>query len=458
MGTDKANVDAGAIYPGTLGGLALSPDGEGVPDVKVSVMRANDVYAETVTDQNGSYLFENMRSGVVTLHFEAPEGWLFEEGQTGSLPITIPQGKRAEDVSITLYKETIVVGSVWLDENANGMQEAGEKPLVGAVVALQQHKSMDDEDGSIISLTGTDVNGKYRFEKLQPGFYSLRIVPPEYTYLYSGNALPSNTFILKDGDTIVYDAPAFLAGYIRGKVFEDSNNDGKFEEEDTPLTDVSLELLNGAGDVVAHAITDSDGNYLFNELPPLRCQIRVLAPEGYLFFESSDGDAVFNRDGFTAFIDFAMGDMKNNMNAALLRNSTIGDLVWLDLNGNGLQETSEPGVAGIHITLNKVVRGNLQNVAETRTDEKGRYRFDGIVPGDYQLSFVIDEYLPTKPFDGLIEISSKLPWTDKKTVNTETFSVYSGVDDLRMDAGLVTREMADSMGWVVSAEGLIQSP
>ena len=458
MGTNKTDVDAGAVYPGTLSGFARSPDDFGVQGVRISVIRDGTIHAETFTAEDGSYLFENLRSGPVTLHFELPEGWLFAEGQNREIPIVIPQGKRVGDINIKLYGETVIEGSVWLDENADGVRDDNEKPLVGAVVALQQHTSREDETGVIVSITGTNVDGVYYFSGLNPGLYSLRIVPPEYTYLYSGNALPSKVYELKESETIHHNAPAFMAGYLRGRVFEDRDNDGKFGDGDILLTEIPLELRDEAGEAIRDSVTDSEGNYLFNELKPGRYTVRVFAPDGYVFVEPAEGESVFLSGGISQVIDFAMGDMKNNVDAALLRPSSIGDLVWLDLNGNGLQETNEPGIAGIQVTLYGVSHGNLQPVAETKTDGKGRYRFDEIVPGNYQLVFTIDEYLPTKPFDSLPEINSKIPWVNKPAVSTETFPVYSGENILNIDAGLVTFDLAESLGWTSVEDGRISAP
>lgn len=458
MGTKKTNIDAGAIYPGTLSGKVLSPEMHGVPGVQVVVMRNNDVYAETITGEDGGYVLENLRSGDVSLHFNLPDGWLFEENQTGVVPVTIPQGKVADDVNITLHRETIIEGSVWLDENANGIQNEGEEPLVGAVVALSQHESMKDEEGVIRSITGTDVNGKYKFAMLQPGFYSLRIVPPEFTYLYSGNAVASEIVDLLIGETVTYDAPAFMAGFIRGRAWEDYNNDGKFSDDEMPLPELKVQLLNQNGDVVLETVTDSDGNYLFNELPPLHCSLRIMPPIGYLFAEQTEGGSVFDENGISTPIELKMGDMKNNMNAVFLRPSSIGDTVWLDENANGLQDTKEPGIANIQVLLYRVTSGNLQFVAETKTDEAGRYRFDNVVPGKYQLAFAMDTYLPTRPMDGLTQINSKLPWVSKPLLNTETFTVLSGVHELSMDAGFVTRTIAQTQGWTLTEDGNIVAP
>ena len=59
----------------------------------------------------------------------------------------------------------------------------------------------------------------------------------------------------------------------------------------------------------------------------------------------------------------------------------IGDRIWKDLNGDGLQTPGEPGIAGVKVTLTKVgATGWSQSVF---TDANGNYRFTGLCAGTY---------------------------------------------------------------------------
>jgi hypothetical protein len=64
---------------------------------------------------------------------------------------------------------------------------------------------------------------------------------------------------------------------------------------------------------------------------------------------------------------------------------TIGDTVWLDLNGDGVQNTGEPGVGGVVVNLLDAL-GNT--VASTTTDQDGQSQFNGVQPGTYSLEFI----------------------------------------------------------------------
>ncbi len=63
---------------------------------------------------------------------------------------------------------------------------------------------------------------------------------------------------------------------------------------------------------------------------------------------------------------------------------SVGDLVWLDANANGLQDSGESGQAGITVSLLSAEGDVLQT---TTTDENGAYTFTPLFEGSYQLSF-----------------------------------------------------------------------
>lgn len=58
----------------------------------------------------------------------------------------------------------------------------------------------------------------------------------------------------------------------------------------------------------------------------------------------------------------------------------IGDFVWHDVNGNGVQEPGEPGIAGVTVTLGGAAS------ATTTTDANGAYRFGGLAAGSYTVT------------------------------------------------------------------------
>jgi hypothetical protein len=61
---------------------------------------------------------------------------------------------------------------------------------------------------------------------------------------------------------------------------------------------------------------------------------------------------------------------------------SIGDIVWYDIDNDGVQDAGEPGIAGVTVTLQDSL-GNL--LASTTTDATGHYLFERLVGNDYRV-------------------------------------------------------------------------
>ena len=114
----------------------------------------------------------------------------------------------------------------------------------------------------------------------------------------------------------------------------------------------------------------------------------------------------------------------------------LGDKVWLDANGNGLQDEGEQGVPGIKVKLVSSVDGDLNK--ETQTNDQGDYHFDVEYGGNYTIQFEIPEgYKETKSNEGGDGIKSS---NDSKGNNIQVgISDINRPYDLNYDLGLVTK-------------------
>lgn len=65
--------------------------------------------------------------------------------------------------------------------------------------------------------------------------------------------------------------------------------------------------------------------------------------------------------------------------------TTVTGTVFDDLNGDGIRQPDEPGLAGETVVLERVKEGKTVTVA-TITDDSGNYRFADLEPGEYQVS------------------------------------------------------------------------
>ncbi|MGB2757733.1 MAG: SdrD B-like domain-containing protein, partial [Acidimicrobiia bacterium] len=78
---------------------------------------------------------------------------------------------------------------------------------------------------------------------------------------------------------------------------------------------------------------------------------------------------------------------------------SLGDYVWSDINHDGQQSTSEPAIGGVKVELYECADGNSATctlLRTTTTDTSGRYLFDRLAAGHYQLKFIApDGTIPT---------------------------------------------------------------
>ena len=106
---------------------------------------------------------------------------------------------------------------VWIDDNRNSLQDAGEPPVAGVEVALL------DGTGSVVGRTTTDDDGLYLFTHLPPGDYQLRFdlttIPDGYQPVMPNQSPPdslgSDSF---DSDADVESGLTPLTNLVAGEV------------------------------------------------------------------------------------------------------------------------------------------------------------------------------------------------------------------------------------------------
>lgn len=127
--------------------------------------------------------------------------------------------------------------------------------------------------------------------------------------------------------------------------------------------------------------------------------------------------------------------------------ASLGDYVWYDQIPDGMADPSEPGVAGVKVTLFQPGPDGLAgtaddvNVASTTTDSTGHYLFTGLVPGDYFVQFD-KTTLPTGTiFTFRDTTGNDANDSDANTANGRTVmaNLVAGENDLTWDAGIRDR-------------------
>ena len=115
-------------------------------------------------------------------------------------------------------------------------------------------------------------------------------------------------------------------------------------------------------------------------------------------------------------------------------NGTVGDFVWDDYNGNGIQDPGEPGLSNV---LVRIYDSQTNLAGLTRTAADGSYSLKGVAPTNYFVRFYITnsypQYIPSPANVGTNDaIDSD---ADTNTGQTATFTLSSGQTNLTIDAG-----------------------
>ena len=129
------------------------------------------------------------------------------------------------------------------------------------------------------------------------------------------------------------------------------------------------------------------------------------------------------------------GNLENCVDKSALLN--IGDFVWEDLNGNGVQDAGEPGIQGVQAQLigTDLVGNGIDIIAFT--DENGAYNFGPLNPGTYKVIFsnLPGAYFATSKSTGG---DAKLDSDADPITGTTPNRVYGGgQNDDTVDAGYI---------------------
>jgi hypothetical protein len=125
-----------------------------------------------------------------------------------------------------------------------------------------------------------------------------------------------------------------------------------------------------------------------------------------------------------------------------LQDAVVGDYVWFDENMDGIQDTSESGVADVMVELYNC---DDSLIGSAVTDEDGIFMFDSLEAGDYYLEFTLPEgYLFTLMDQGSDdELDSDV---DPETGQTDCFTVAPDQSSTSNDAGLILEETGCTWG------------
>jgi hypothetical protein len=377
---------------------AQDPGEPGIPGVSVLLTTSTGQVLTGVTDATGTYNIQNAAAGAATL-----------DVVNGSLPPGLTQTAGTDPSALTVAANGLtnagfdgynavapstttggVTGTVFLDSNGNGTQDSDEPGLAGVQVTITP------ATGPAISVT-TGANGVYTAPTVPIGPATIDVdnttLPPGVTQTAGVDPSTLNVIpgtISNAGVDGYRPPPAAGAGSVIGLVFFDLDNNGFQGPGESGIPGVSVAVTAQNGQTVV-AVTDGSGLYLASNVAPGTATVDVVdstLPPGVTHtIAGVDPSTVVvpasttvsaGSDGYRPTITPPGGPI-----------GSVTGIVFLDNNGNGAQESNEPGLPGVSVLIT-AANGQIVSVV---TNQTGVYTAPGIAPGTATVD-VVNSTLP----------------------------------------------------------------
>ena len=389
--------------------------------------------------------------------------------------VTLAAGENNPTVDVGIAHFAALGDTVFFDDNGDGIQDAGEAGVANVVVNLLDASGNPilDDAGVAVSTT-TDANGNYSFDELKPGDFQVQFVAPtgnDFTLQNVGDdtldsdadpttGLSQVVSLVSEENNTTIDAGLVnepvvqpLLGSIGNLVFEDLNNNGIRDAGDPGEPGVTIELLDGDGNAILDAsgnpittVTDANGFYEFTDLPAGDYRIRSSLPAAHFFTEQDAGnDDTIDNDvdstGLSSVVTLAAGENNPTVDVGIAHFAALGDTVFFDDNGDGVQDAGEAGVANVVVNLldasGNPILDDAGVAVSTTTDANGNYSFDELKPGDFQVEFVAPtgtDFTLQNVGDDTLDSDA-----DPTTGRSQVVSLVSEEFNQTIDAGLINR-------------------
>lgn len=284
-----------------------------------------------------------------------------------------PVAQNAGTIEIGIHKKALsFTGVVFDDQNGNGIKEATEPVVPGAVIADGARNVTSGADGTYTLTNVTDANG-YKINVSKPGTSanSLKDVFP---------------FFIQDGDpTRTLNLPIRLPrGTVTGAVFEDIDGNGKQDGADTVLPNVTVKFTDLLGNV-SQATTNLAGVYTFGNAVSGAGSI-VIDTASLPNYAPTTGTLPMSVNVLAGPTNLAPIGMKTTLSTG-----SIQGKVFDDANGNSMQDAGETGIANVRLTA----KDGKGVVTQLLSDASGNYAFNSLAPG----RITIDLDATTAPTD-----------------------------------------------------------
>ncbi|WP_086810204.1 SdrD B-like domain-containing protein, partial [Streptomyces reticuliscabiei] len=244
---------------------------------------------------------------------------------------------------------------------------------------------------------------------------------------------------------------------IGNRVWYDSNGNGVQDPSEPPVAGVLVTLTPTETGSALTATTDANGEYYLGTKDGLTPNTTYRATFDYSgvnpsvlpgsptlaelkWTQKGAGrdralDSNVDADGRTEVAVGDPGSVNHRIDAGLVGPvDRLGDFVWYDINGDGIQDRGEPGAKDVPVELVDPATGDV--LRTTKTDANGHYLFAALPDGRYKVCFRGPRgYLWTRQNAGATDDDSVV---DRTSGCSPAVTLGPGNrQDLTLDAGLV---------------------
>jgi len=484
-------VDGGFYIPGSKGDMVWNDsNNNGVKDnneagmegVEVVLLDCDDVGLDTMfTDVDGNFMFADLVPGGYKLKFSDTSGFKFTEQFVGDSNmdsnadeitgytdcVEVHCGDNITNCDAGLVELAQIGDLVWHDLNGDGLQDLGEEGIEGVTIQLY------DCNDSLISETVTDSDGIYEFVDVVPGDYYLstdtngvyEISPlnvgnsDEVDSDFDTNGRTSCTTLLPGEIDLTFDLGVFIFSCLGDYVWHDSNLDGiQNEQSDSIMSGFMVWLYDCDGNTLDSIVTDDEGLFLFCDLVPGEYMIGTQLSTSMKYTDVNSGDETLDSDidpisELSDCVEIESGDHNTDTDIGVVFLSKIGDFIWEDEDGDGIQDATEVGVPDVVINLYNCLGDSITSIV---TDEEGRWCAEDLPYGEYEIVLEVPE-----PYSGTVSFNGND--IDDSNLNPET-NIIECFDvnvpkDTTLDVGLVNCSVLNGIAWLdVASNNNIQDP
>ena len=513
-GENELSIDGGMYKSGCLGNRVwLDNNGNGIQDIGeggvantvVEILNANgsiavDTKNRTIrailTDSDGYYNFCNLAVGHYKIKVTPPVGYfitLQNRGKSDSLDSDIdPKDNESDTVTITgnidkdtldigLFKPACIGDFVWHDHNANGIQEHNDEGIAGVKLELlnSNGEKAVDIDGKYLQDIITQKDGAYKFCKLRPGDYKVKVLNSNsdwhFTFKNRGDkrkdsdidskTAESSIVSIKSGvDNSSIDIGMYKTVCIGDYVWEDLNGNGTQDKGEPAIEGATVKLYGKSVEQSSFTqsmntiTTSKNGRYRYCNLVPGEYKVEVIPPKNYKISHSKNDNKINAQSNKTDTIYLASGENNFKVDAGVYISGCIKGFIWEDMNANGLQDSNAIGLANVYMILtdsngNRVLDSNFKRVKSIKTDSSGRYSFCDLTPNIYQVKMLIPKgHFLTK--DSVVDSDKNSnnfkPFLAKggTTVKSKKIVLLSRQENIFIDGGVFKPACIGNYTWI----------